>query len=86
MVGLCVRCKALCERGGPECPHLRRRYPEQPVTDTEQQPAPLDEFERLELIHQRMKAEQEAWRKLLESLDEAKRKRMNKTPNDHTNA
>jgi ribonuclease D len=56
------------------------------VTDTEQQPAPLDEFERLELIHQRMKAEQEAWRKLLESLDEAKRKRMNKTPNDHTNA
>jgi hypothetical protein len=56
------------------------------VTDPEQQPLPLDEFDRLQLIHQRMKAEQEAWRKLLESLDEAKRKRMNEKPYDHTNA
>jgi hypothetical protein len=56
------------------------------VTDPEEQPAPLDDFDRLELIHQRMKAEQEAWRKLLESLDEAKRRRMNETHNNHTNA
>lgn len=59
---------------------------ERPVTDPEEQPAPRDEFERLEHIHQRMKAEQEAWRKLLESLDEAKRKRMNDTPTNRTNA
>lgn len=60
--------------------------PQYLVTDPEEQPAPLDDFDRLELIHQRMKAEQEAWRKLLESLDEAKRRRMNETHNNHTSA
>jgi hypothetical protein len=46
-----------------------------PMNSPEQDPAPTDGFDRLEEIHQRMKREQEAWRKLLESLDKAKQKR-----------
>jgi hypothetical protein len=42
----------------------------------EQDPATQDEFDRLERIHQRMKNEQEAWRKLLESLEKSRQKRI----------
>lgn len=45
------------------------------MNDPEPKPAPLDAFDRLERIHERMKAEQEAWRRLLERLEETKRQR-----------
>ena len=41
---------------------------------TEEKPETPDELERLEKMHRRMKAEQEAWRNLLESLANLKKK------------
>jgi hypothetical protein len=46
-----------------------------PVNDTPPQPTSTDAIDRLELIHERMKTEQEAWRRLLERLEEAERTR-----------
>ena len=40
----------------------------------EKTPDPADELARLEKMHQRMKDEQEAWRRLLESLEYIKKK------------
>lgn len=37
-------------------------------TIPEKDPLPQDELERLEQLHQKMKDEQEAWRKLLENM------------------
>lgn len=42
------------------------------VTDPEKAPVPPDELARLEEMHQRMKEQQEAWRKLLENLHHLK--------------
>ncbi|MEO8591395.1 MAG: hypothetical protein ABI432_18590 [Flavobacteriales bacterium] len=44
------------------------------MTTPEKKPDPPDEFDGLELIHRRVKEEQEAWRKLLESLENLKKK------------
>ncbi len=42
--------------------------------EPEKVPSTPDEVTRLEEMHQRMKDQQEAWRKLLESLAQLKRK------------
>ncbi len=49
------------------------------VTDPEKDPMQQDELERLEQLHQRMKDEQEAWRKLLENMG-----KLNPEPNTNT--
>lgn len=49
---------------------------------TEKTPGPADELARLEKMHQRMKDEQEAWRKLLESLEYIKQKSTPKPQNE----
>ncbi|MBK6832016.1 MAG: hypothetical protein KA230_13225 [Flavobacteriales bacterium] len=51
--------------------------------DPEKSPSATDEVARLEEMHQRMKDQQEAWRKLLESLAELK-KRTNTEPTNET--
>ncbi len=43
-----------------------------------------DELARLEKMHQRMKDEQEAWRKLLESLQNMKKKPIDPTATEQT--
>lgn len=44
------------------------------MSSPEEKPEAPDELERLEKMHRRMKAEQEAWRNLLESLKNLKKK------------
>lgn len=56
-------------------------------TDPEQKPTPPDEVDRLEAMHQRMKEQQEAWRKLLEhlgQLDTVRRREQNDNTNPET--
>lgn len=40
----------------------------------EKDPLPQDDFERLVELNERLKEQQEAWRKLLESLEQMRRK------------
>ena len=42
--------------------------------ENEKDPLPQDEFDRLVQLNERLKEKQEAWRKLLESLDKMKKK------------
>lgn len=51
--------------------------------DPENAPAGTDEVARLEEVHQRMKDQQEAWRKLIENLGELKKKQ-NSEPSTET--
>ncbi|MBK7269488.1 MAG: hypothetical protein IPI07_08235 [Flavobacteriales bacterium] len=44
------------------------------VSNPEQEPLPSDDLDRLEQVHQRVKDKQEAWRKLLESMEDLKKK------------
>lgn len=53
------------------------------TTDPENVPSRTDEVSRLEEVHQRMKEQQEAWRKLLENLGELKKKQ-NSEPSTET--
>lgn len=52
------------------------------MSNSEKEPLPPDELERLEKLHQKMKDEQEAWRNLLESLGKLKTDRTE--PNEPT--
>jgi hypothetical protein len=55
----------------------------QSTPDPEQVPSTPDEVARLEEMHQRMKDQHEAWRKLLENLDKLKQ-RTNAEPTNET--
>ncbi len=44
------------------------------MSNPEMAPDPADELALLEQMHQRMKDEQQAWRKLLESLEHIRKK------------
>ncbi|MBK9075172.1 MAG: hypothetical protein IPL77_09350 [Flavobacteriales bacterium] len=44
------------------------------VSNPEQEPLPSDDLDRLEQVHQRVKDKQEAWRKLLEHMEDLKKK------------
>ena len=47
----------------------------------EKDPLPLDDFERLVELNERLKEQQEAWRKLLESLEQMRQKPNEKPEN-----
>lgn len=54
------------------------------MRNPETNPDPPDELARLEKMHQRMKDEQEAWRNLLEKLENLKKKIIpNPEPKNH---
>jgi hypothetical protein len=55
------------------------------VTTPDANALPPDELERLERLHQKMKDEQEAWRKLLENLGKLKKKATGPTETKTTN-
>ncbi len=53
--------------------------------DPEKVPSPTDEVARLEEMHQRMKDQQEAWRKLLDNMDQLKKKQTTGPPAETPN-
>ena len=56
------------------------------ATRPEDDPLPPDEFDRLEEMNQRLKEKQEAWRNLLESLGDLKKKNTDKPDNEKPSA